>query len=78
MEAIANLILILAGIYLFAGLCFYLAFIFKWAGQLDENTIGSSLGFKLLILPGIVFLWPFILGKWKQSRARTSKNNSND
>lgn len=34
---------------------------------LDANTIGSSIGFKLIIFPGILALWPILLFKLKKS-----------
>lgn len=66
MEVVVSYIFTVIGIYLLLGFLYYLAFIFKWAAQLDENTKGSGIGFKLLILPGTLALWPVLYWKWKK------------
>ena len=66
MEVVVSYIFAAIGIYLLLGFLYYLAFIFKWAAQLDENTKGSGIGFRLLILPGTLALWPVLYWKWKK------------
>jgi hypothetical protein len=32
--------------------------------RLDKQARQSSLGFRLIILPGVVALWPLLLKRW--------------
>ena len=65
MEVILSYLFTAISIYLVIGFLYYVAFIFKWAAQLDENAKGASVGFKLLLLPGTLVLWPVLFLKWK-------------
>lgn len=67
MESIVGIVFLLFGLYLLAGFVFYFIFLSKGMKSMDEATEGVKLGFKLLILPGTLFLWPFLLAKWKKS-----------
>ena len=51
-------------IYLFVGVIFAFFFYVKGMTKLDEGAKGSSIGFKLIVFPGIVVFWPFLLSKW--------------
>ena len=50
--------------YAAVGLLFGLAFVGIGVTRLDPAARGSSVAFRLLILPGSVALWPFLLWKW--------------
>ena len=50
----------LAAGYLLAGLGFSLPFVLRWAGRLDPVAAHGTRGFRLLILPGAVLLWPLL------------------
>jgi len=52
------------------GLLFGLAFILRGAGVLDPIARESSVGFRLMILPGAVGLWPWLLARWAGARRR--------
>ena len=47
--------------YAIAGLVFGLAFVWAAVDRIDANTKGTSLGFRLMILPGAAALWPILL-----------------
>ena len=50
--------------YLILGVCSYLYLILgKKLAKLDEDTEGTSFTFKVLIFPGMLLMWPFILAK---------------
>jgi regulator of protease activity HflC (stomatin/prohibitin superfamily) len=69
MEMIVNISLIAIAIYLLCGLVFTIAFIVKGLAVVDEGAQGSSIGFKIIIIPGVIVLWPFLLIRWlKQAR----------
>ncbi len=48
-------------LYLVAGVLFGIVFVTVLAGRLDPNAREGSWGFRLLILPGSIVLWPVIL-----------------
>ena len=50
--------------YLAAGLLFALAFIGFGARRVDPAAADSGWGFRLIILPGTVALWPWLLRRW--------------
>lgn len=45
------------------------AFVAVRASHLVEGVRGSSLAFRLLILPGAMTLWPVILVRWRADRS---------
>lgn len=64
-EATAELIVLGFGLYALLGLLIGLVFIFGGAGRIDPAAKGKGLPFRvrLLILPGIIGLWPLMLTK---------------
>jgi hypothetical protein len=51
--------------YLIFGLGFAVYFLAYKLVKIDSNAIGTSLGFRLLILPGAILLWPILIFKKK-------------
>ncbi|MES1218618.1 MAG: hypothetical protein ABUT20_24150 [Bacteroidota bacterium] len=70
---IIEIVLLVIAIYLLCGLVFAIPFITKGVTVIDEGTHGSSLGFRIIILPGVIVFWPFLLKKWI-----TAKSASHD
>lgn len=60
---LATWIVRLAGAYLTIGLVFAVPFAYRWAGRLDPVAGHGTWGFRLLILPGAVALWPLLLAR---------------
>lgn len=54
---------ILAG-YAAVGAIFSVSFAAVGVTRLDPAARGSSLGFRLLILPGVTAFWPLLLRRW--------------
>ena len=52
------------GLYVLVGVCLALHFVFVRAPRLDAAVAGSTRGFRLVILPGAVAIWPVLLWKW--------------
>jgi hypothetical protein len=46
--------------YLALGVLFAIPFTLRWAGRLDAAAIKATPGFRLIILPGAVLLWPVL------------------
>ena len=60
-------LLLAAVIYLSLGLVFSIAFVFKGVDKIDEGAKNAGWGFRIIILPGVVILWPVMLRKCMSS-----------
>lgn len=49
------------GAYLLIGTCFALPFAARWVNGLDEVAAHGTPGFRGLIVPGTILLWPVLL-----------------
>lgn len=61
---IATGFLILLGVYLGCGLMFAVPFVLKGAGKIDPHAAKGTWGFRILIIPGSMALWPLMLRRW--------------
>jgi hypothetical protein len=61
---IVHIILLTVVVYLAAGLVFAIPFVVKGVTKIDKGAAGSSWGFRLIILPGTIVFWPWLLKKW--------------
>ena len=57
-------ILIIAVVYLLLGVLFVIPFLMKGLTKVDKGALGSTVGFKIIIVPGVIVLWPLMLRKW--------------
>jgi hypothetical protein len=68
-EALARWLLEIAAVYGMAGLVFAIPFVTGWVGRLDASARAGSWGFRILIVPGVVALWPVLAAKvWRIRR----------
>lgn len=51
-------------VYVLVGLLFGIAFISKGYRVLEPAAAGSPWGFRLLLLPANLVLWPYLLFRW--------------
>ena len=63
-----KIVLILAALYLLIGFVFAIFFLGKGIEKMDTAAHGSGWGFRLIILPGTIALWPVLLNKWLHQR----------
>ncbi len=56
-------------IYLLAGLVFAIVFVIKGVRVFDDGAHGTSIGFRIIILPGAILLWPVLLKKWIHAKS---------
>lgn len=61
---IAEVFLILLGLYLACGLVFAVPFALIGVKRVDPRAARGSWGFRALIVPGAMALWPLLLGRW--------------
>lgn len=61
---IVSAILIALGAYLACGLLFAIPFVLAGVNHIDPHAKPGTWGFRLLILPGTVFLWPLLVRRW--------------
>src|SRR5437870_381871 len=73
---IAETLLIAPGIYLVCGLCFAIPFVLVGAGKIDPHATHGSWGFRLLIIPGTVFLWPLLARRWMKGVHEPPEENN--
>ena len=59
-----EILLIIAAIYLLVGVLFVIPFLMKGLNKIDEGAHGSTIGFKIIIIPGVIVFWPVLLSKW--------------
>jgi hypothetical protein len=52
------------GAYAVLGAAFAVPFLARGIERLDSGAHGSSWGFRLIVFPGVVALWPLLLRRW--------------
>lgn len=67
LETFSTAVLVLVAGYALVGLLFALPFLLRGAGRVDPAAREGSRGFRLLILPGTVALWPILASKWRRA-----------
>ncbi len=60
----AAILLVALGVYLVVGLAFAVPFAWVGVGRIDSHAAHGSWGFRLLIVPGAMALWPLLLQRW--------------
>ena len=58
------------GAYLSIGLVVGISFVIAGIGQVDAAAKDTPWTFKLVVLPGVVALWPFVAARWVGARRR--------
>ena len=64
LQVFLKVILIIMLVYLVLGIFFIIPFLIKGMSKVDEGTHGSTIGFKIIIIPGVIVFWPVLLSKW--------------
>ncbi len=62
-EQLFSILVQLAGAYLLAGMVVALLFFSRWMKVIDPSAVAGSRGFRILVAPGVVMLWPVIVMK---------------
>ncbi len=64
-EQIATWLLLALGAYLAIGVLFAIPFLKSGVAQIDPAAKDGTRGFRILIFPGVVALWPLLLKRWR-------------
>lgn len=76
MREIVGVILAVFGVYLAVGALTALPMVFVWAKRFDPSAGGeSTIGFRLLALPGAALLWPLLVIKLLRGQPRSSASD---
>lgn len=67
-----------AALWLGLGLLVGLPFALLGVGRADASARSSSLGFRLLVLPASVLLWPWVLARLRAGRPARERNSHRD
>lgn len=66
---IIEIIFWLFAVYIIIGLLFAILFVTKGVGTIDPATKGTGIGFRLIIIPGLLALWPLFAYRWTKGIA---------
>ncbi len=75
-ETVATWIVMALAIYAGLGLPFAVAFVVRGAANIDPQAVGGSWGFRLLILPGVIALWPLLARRWAGGQPPPEERNA--
>jgi hypothetical protein len=66
----AEVILLFISVYAASGAVFGILFVWRGIGCIDATTHGAPWTFRLLILPGVIALWPLLALRWQRAVRR--------
>jgi hypothetical protein len=75
---IVQVVLFIAGVYVAAGLLFAVPFVVTGVQRVDGAARGSTWGFRMIIIPGVIVLWPWLAWCWRRGGSpveRTAHRN---
>ena len=72
----AEVVVLLCTVYIACGLAFAPFFVWRGVGRFDPAAKTAGLGFRLIILPGVVALWPVLLRRWFAGRLSPVERNA--
>ena len=71
-----GIVLDILGAYLAAGLLFAIPFVIAGVKRIDPHASHGSWGFRVLIIPGTMFLWPLLARRWLKGVHEPPEENS--
>jgi hypothetical protein len=64
LENVANSLVTIFYAYIALGTFFAITFVTIGVTRLDHEAQGAGLGFRLIIAPGVIALWPLLAYRW--------------
>lgn len=65
--SVAWVILLTVATYAVLGLAFAVAFVTRGVARVDPTAANAPWRFRLIIAPGVVALWPWLLRRWTRA-----------
>lgn len=62
--------------YLFAGFIFSVVFVIFGIHRVDPDATGWSIGFRIIILPGLCVFWPLFAVRWVRGKRKPTERNA--
>lgn len=72
---VENLVL-LATLYAAVGLVFAVAFVSVGVQRIDPAARGAGIGFRLIVIPGVAALWPWLAVRWVRGAPPPEERNA--
>ena len=69
MKIVINIILAVLGMYFLIGILFGLYFLFKGATKIDPLMKDTKKKVRILLFPGIIATWPFLIKRLFKSKS---------
>ena len=73
---LAEIAVAIIGLYSLIGLLFAVVFVSRGVRRIDPAAENGSLGFRILIIPGSIALWPILLRRWRRGAPPPEERNS--
>jgi hypothetical protein len=70
-----EVLIIIVLIYLLLGVFFVVPFLLKGLTKIDKGAHGGTIGFKIIIIPGVIVFWPILLNKWIKANATEAQKH---
>ena len=70
------MILLSLAVYLACGFLFAVPFVLTGVKRIDPHAAHGSWGFRILIFPGTIFLWPLLAKRWLSGAGEPPEENS--
>lgn len=74
-EGAASLLVLALEVYLGLGMLFAVPFVWRGARRIDRAARDGTWGFRLLILPASVALWPWLVRRWRRGGPPPEERN---
>ena len=71
-----EIFLVLCRIYIAIGLIFAVLFVIFWVQKVDPAAQGGTIGFRILIIPGVCAFWPMFVWRLVQGKVAPTEINS--
>lgn len=67
MRETVEILLSVLGAYLGVGVVFAPVFVWRGIGRVDPVAAHAGAGFRLIVIPGVVALWPVMAWRWSRT-----------
>ncbi len=76
LNLIAWILLSVVGVYAVIGLMFAIFFVTRGVSRIDPAAVGGSIGFRILIIPGVAALWPLMMRRQQARKPPPEERNA--